>query len=491
MEHVVIFALLILSPNPVAVVNQTVEAYPNTTLTPAQRIEEIQLMRRALEEIHPGYDRYHNAANWDKDWSELEARMGETMGIFEFYREVQLLLTKVRCDHTKAEPPEDMVAYRNNQPTHLPFRFDVIEGRALVSYVHPSAQVLERGDEILSINGKSFSQIIHETAPYIAVDGFTDHIRTTALGSMNDYMGSGFDAYHNLVTGFQHSFDVRWRTAQGNTRTQRFPAVSFKEWRKIPSKKPANQNFVDAVSHKILDDKTAYLNVMTFVNYRRPVDPVTVLQPVFKDINASGAEHLIIDLRDNGGGSTDAMVGLMRFLMDRPFAMCTKIRLKTIDLTAFEDVINTWDKNALKPNPAWFTKLPDNQGYLMNTEVDPISLGTHEPHADAFKGRVTVLTSPANASGSTRCANILKGNNRARLVGGETGGSSEGATAGVIFFLKLPHSGIIVRVPAQQAYAAVERFNPGKGLIPDVAVSQTVADYRAGRDTILEAALQQ
>ena len=42
----------------------------------------------------------------------------------------------------------------------------------------------------------------------------------------------------------------------------------------------------------------------------------------------------------------------------------------------------------------------------------------------------------------------------ATFIGEKTGGAPTGATAGVIFFLELPASGIKVRVPAQRTVIA-------------------------------------
>lgn len=39
----------------------------------------------------------------------------------------------------------------------------------------------------------------------------------------------------------------------------------------------------------------------------------------FRAINQSGAKNLIVDLRENGGGSDDASATLLQFLMGPPF----------------------------------------------------------------------------------------------------------------------------------------------------------------------------
>ena len=75
-------------------------------------------------------------------------------------------------------------------------------------------------------------------------------------------------------------------------------------------------------------------------------------------------------------------------------------------------------------------------------------------------------------------------------MGEPTGGSAEGPTAGVMLFLKLPHSGIVMRVPAMRSWVNVEHPQPGRGVMPDVVVVPTFEDWLAGRDAVLEAAVR-
>jgi hypothetical protein len=76
---------------------------------------------------------------------------------------------------------------------------------------------------------------------------------------------------------------------------------------------------------------------------------------------------------------------------------------------------------------------------------------------------------------------------RIRVVGEETGGSAEGPTAGQMLFLKLPASGIRVRVPLKRTDVNVP-FVAGMGVFPDVDAVEDVSDLRAGRDRALQVA---
>lgn len=110
------------------------------------------------------------------------------------------------------------------------------------------------------------------------------------------------------------------------------------------------------------------------------------------------------------------------------------------------------------------------------------------PAAQRFAGRLTVLTGLRNGSGSTRTIAWLKERRGAALVGEEGGGSAEGSTAGNVFLVTLPASGIKVRVPNAWNRTNIKQFTPRRGVAVDVLVVPTLADFQAGRDRAVEAA---
>ncbi len=62
-------------------------------------------------------------------------------------------------------------------------------------------------------------------------------------------------------------------------------------------------------------------------------------------------------------------------------------------------------------------------------------VGYFQPAEHAFDGEVIILTSRVNASGATQLIGALNGQNHITLVGEATGGSQEGPTAGMIWFV--------------------------------------------------------
>lgn len=102
----------------------------------------------------------------------------------------------------------------------------------------------------------------------------------------------------------------------------------------------------------------------------------------------------------------------------------------------------------------------------------------------------SALTVPVSALTPEGNGLFILSPEEALFIGQPTGGSAQGPTAGVIAFLTLPESQIVVRVPLRWNATSYQGVELGQGIAPDILVQETVADARAGRDATLERALQ-
>jgi C-terminal processing protease CtpA/Prc len=231
----------------------------------------------------------------------------------------------------------------------------------------------------------------------------------------------------------------------------------------------------------------ACLRIDTFVNYRQPVAPHTIYNPIFKYIKNEKLRILILDLRNNGGGSTDASQGLLANLITQKIPYKLDMYVNTLEFDDLRPHLSSWDEYALNPWRIAFSK-NDNGSYSLR------SWFTHDldivmPAKYAFDGKIIALTSNNNSSGSTNLLSVIHSTGRATLVGEKTGGSAEGPTAGVLFTLKLPESKITTRIPFFQYKNNVNSFTKGMGMLPDIEAPMTVKAFLASKDPAFEAAL--
>jgi hypothetical protein len=457
--------------------------YNAPRLSPAALTRDIDLLARAIQEVHSGTNRYMPARVMDTAFARLRRRAEQPMTEIQFYRDVALLLAQMRCNHTKAELSPTLQTFRESAATHLPVQVQVVEDRILVR--RSASGRITAGTEITAINGVSAADVLKAIGRYSAVDGFTDFARAELFGSDSDLMGADLDHYWPVEYGFASTFVLALRDRAGRTRTDTLPAITYRDWQRL-SGDTVDVDVRNGTSWRMLDDTTALLTVRSFVNYRQPVKVDSLYAVLLNAIRGAGARHLIVDLRENGGGSDDASNGLLRHLISAPLQPYRAIRRRTIRVdSAFADAFDTWgDRRPLFSPPASsFTELPD--GWF----AERGATATLAPAAAAFSGRVSLLTSRANSSGSTMLLAVLqqagRTDGRIRLVGEETGGSAEGPTAGQILFLKLPSSGVRVRIPLKRTDVNVDPSMPGMGVLPDIDATATVADVRAGVDRAL------
>lgn len=465
---------------------------PVRMLSAAQARADIALMRRALETIHPGLYRRTPKTDLDRALAELERSVDAPLSDVDLYARLSPVLAMIRCSHTKADQPETIAAWRRDQASHLPFRFRIIEGRMLVVSSDPAQAAVPRGAEILEINGQPIAQLIATLGASVAIDGFTEPSRAAALADDSDLMGAGFDHFYPYVYGFPARFELKLRDDDASpARTLTLAPISFRAWTRLDADgRPYRSDFADSVSWRMLEHDVGILRIDTFVNYRKPADASALYARALGELRAAGARRLIIDLRGNGGGSNDAALALIDALSVAPYVYQRAARYRAVRYGDLPAHISSWgDREALfNPPLERFTPTADGQ-FDLRPQFAPDILQERKPAAQAFDGPVTVLIGPANASGATMTVARLHDMGRVRLVGEPAGGSADGPTAGTIFNVKLPESGISVRVPVVFNLMNVRSFDRDGGVQPDLLVRQTAADFRAGIDRPLAAAL--
>lgn len=469
--------------------------YVPRVLSAAEAQADVALMRRGLETVHPGLYRYSGKAEIDAAFARLEAAVRGPVTELALHGAMSLMLAVIHCDHTKAEMSDALVAFRETEGTHLPFRFRLIEGRMIVVSGDGQAGAPPVGSEVLTINGMAAPAVLPRLGAAVAYDGDTDQAIAAKLGDDSDLQGDDFNEYYPGLFGMPEAWDIGWKAVGAKTAgTARLRPISFAAWRALAAPGAAYRaEFYKAVRWQA-GRRAAVLAIDTFVNYRNPVQPTAFLGGFFKAMRAAGTQHLILDLRANGGGSEDAAVGLARHLLAGPFLWSKPPRLKAIRYGDLPEHIESWGDRAavfmppegdfVRTADGWFERKP--VGVDGDDAADTV---VQTPLAERFEGRLTILTGPRNGSGATRTIAQLKERRGAVLVGEDSAGSAEGPTAGKVFLMTLPNSGLKLRIARAWNRTAIERFVPRLGVPVDVAVMPTLADHEAGRDRALAVAM--
>jgi C-terminal processing protease CtpA/Prc len=201
---------------------------------------------------------------------------------------------------------------------------------------------------------------------------------------------------------------------------------------------------------RMLAGNVAYVAINTF--------DAPEISKMFRDDfdKISKADALIIDIRENGGGSDGISLGILSCLTDKPF------KKGAIYTRNYRPAYRSWGQ-------------PEQRTYQLNS-VAP------DPQYRFLKP-VAVLVSNYTYSASEDFLVAYDQMKRGMIVGQPTGGST-----GSPLIVNLP-GGIRARMCTLHEYYPDGREFVGKGIMPTHPVQPTVQDFRTGRDRVLETAL--
>lgn len=208
-------------------------------------------------------------------------------------------------------------------------------------------------------------------------------------------------------------------------------------------------------------------------------DPATERAAAAFVIEHRDAPSLIIDVRRNGGGTTP--VALIEALMDRPYRDFTESTSFSIALySAYRQVGRIAGAGQLTDYVRGFVDA--FAGYEHPELRWP---GTVHPPADpVYSGRVVILADNGCASACEDFLLPFKTSGRGVIVGERTRGSTGQP------FLYTFDNGMSVRVSTKRVYFPDGATFEGVGITPDVEVVPTIDDLRAGRDPVLDRAVE-
>jgi len=210
----------------------------------------------------------------------------------------------------------------------------------------------------------------------------------------------------------------------------------------------------------------------------------TFLDQAIAAANARGAAGLIVDIRKNGGGSTDLGYALLARLTDRPYRMSSRLVWRRSE--------ESDELFRMKAKPIWrwltivlpifmpgYTKL--KHGEDLTYEFEATSRPRVEP---GFDGPSCLLIGDKTFSAATALADGVRTYDLMLTIGQPTGGVPN--TLGDIGPFQLPNSGIVVNF-SQKMFIRASGDETDVGPVrPHIEVTPI-----PGRDAALERAIQE
>lgn len=455
---------------------------------------DFTLMRNILEAKHPGLYWYTPKDSLDRHFDSLYQRITDSMTEQQFgWQIIAPLTSRIRCGHTSFTLSSSWVKYlRGKAVPGFPFLVKVWGDTMIVTAALGKQQPtpIRPGTQITAIQGARIPELTQRIFQYLPTDGYANNVHYTRLST-------NFPYYHLNIFGLYRQYTIRYLDTLGQERettvpwfaphldTARAKADSIRR-AKPPKPSIPRQERLRQMREKYFSlsidsaTRTATMELNTFSKgngrqLRR------FIRTSFERMAREDVQHLILDLRSNGGGDVSMYVLLTRYLRK------TKFRVA-------DTVIAT--SKTLKPYRKYFSsRLMYGLGlnFLTARKRDgQVHFGYWERHwytpkrRHHFDGRVFVLTNGPTFSASTLFAHAVKGQENVWLVGEETGGGWHGNSGIMIPDITLPASGIRVRVPLFRIVQFQHVPFKGTGVWPDIYIGPTVDGVRQGRDRKLE-----
>lgn len=369
--------------------------------------------------------------DWNRVYLDYLPKVMATETTHDYYRVMMQLAPLLKDGHTNIYPPEELAGRFFTRP---PVRTALVEDRVLVLRVDsPSlANKVRPGDEVVAVDGVAVRRYAEErVAPFVSSSTPQDR-------SVRMYR------YQLLAGDARTPVALTLRDAGGRTREVQV----------------ARSGYQDIVQHdqfdfRMLPGGVAYFALDHFENDAGVKAFEAALPRIME------AKALIIDVRENGGGSTSHGHKVLSYLSQGDIAATPQY------VRADNPYMRAQGLRAIAWMPAQRFGAPA-----------AVRKGAH-----TFAGKVVVLTGPRTFSAAEDFVLAFNALKRGTTIGESTGGST-----GQPLSLTLPGGGS-ARICIKRDLTPDGRDFVGKGIVPDLPVAPTVETVRAGRDSVLEHAL--
>ncbi|MBN1125022.1 MAG: hypothetical protein JXA82_08440 [Sedimentisphaerales bacterium] len=356
---------------------------------------------------------------------------------------------------------------------HAPFRIRHQEGEYFVEEDWGRQNIrIPKGSRILRINGmpcSTYVQYLKEKTWLRHVVGNTNWITKHLLVIREEGGCKGWNVVFRLSDNSEHAVLVPYK--------QGFPPGNAKEF--------TDYRKGNCICVELAED-VGYIRIKAMAHYHREGDEKKMRR--FLTESGGAYKKLIIDIRQNGGGSTFYVYDtLIRPFLDETavYKQTTGIKRKFLADTdpayveRLRGGVSTW---------AWETKIEETE---LPKDFDPnewifyeITREVKPSQRYAFQGRLYVLIDGGCGSATDTCADTLKRTRLAILVGQPTAGSLGGYLMATT--LRLPESGMIFRMEADLDINPDGSFNELVGVQPDVILPACSLPERMDKETLLK-----
>lgn len=436
--------------------NLTAQSAYLKNIQPEKLKEDLDFILKNIDEIHPNMYAYISKEEFNTLKIETYQKLSKPLNDLGYYKAVAPLVAEIRNGHTRLRPNKKILLFLQSKMTKAyPVEIDCHHGSIFV--IGYFGLLDFPMGEILEINDQNATTYLKHLCRYKAVEHKNYDLTLAEKGGLTALMW--------LDKGRMIPINLKVKSEQGRVHNLTIDVVEASEIKKVIVSRKSTK--AKSEPFEFNHDEENNVAVMTIKGFNpQHIETFKIfLEKHFKYIHEKNIKNLIIDIRDNGGGSTNLSSELISCLTDKPFKLYSKIFIKLSKQT----------EGKLWPR----IKKKDEGKVVEFVSSDKIP----NQSCQVFRGKTYLLINRNTFSTALDLAVVLKYYNLAVLVGEQTKDTPSGY--GEVVFLETPNTKMQLQISAKY-FEALGDKKDGRGVVPDYEVVQKSEDSAKGIDTVLQ-----
>lgn len=369
-------------------------------LSPAKQISDFDDLCSKLESVHPDLYLYQSKKEYENNKMKIKASMTDSIKISDFYFKIAPFIANIKDGHSMMLPPitSDFVSYVKKDGKTMPLRIKAVENVFVVDYPIVMNSGFNEGDTIFSINGVDSKDILKKAYDLWGSEkdnGIKEAAVNTYLSLLFWHMYRWDDSYVFMV---KHGNTIEKKHLEGVPQS-----MAMKVRRERLSK-----NKPESFSCKFSSDYTQATLIIRNVYNEKALKEFC--DSVFKEINYRKIPEIIIDMRNNTGGSSQCVERLISYFPHPEYVLYSKSQIK----------VSTYSKAYNKErHPEIYSQIcniPDGELFVVKESL----IEDNRKEANLYRGKIIVLVNNKTYSGASSFAHVMNKLGIAS-VEGETG----------------------------------------------------------------------
>jgi len=385
-----------------------------------------------ISAINP--DPYNNCSrpHVDSLATEIKNKLTDSMTVLQYYRLVRPFVSAFNDGHFSMFLPD---AYENDFKTKggklLPFNVAIDGKRIFISQSFTADTTIKTGREITAVNGISSDKLIDDMLNFISGDSGPYKMQS---------LEERFQILLWRVYGFDNNFDITFKNGMHKIITGVLA-------QKLNIDSAAKQDF-NFTLIKVKQQPIGLIKISLMETEKKEAFD-KFLQTTFAAIQQQQVKTLIIDIRDNGGGSTKLVSALYNYITTKPYSF---------------GISESYFSNG-----------------KLKTDADT-TLTIPAAVKNKFSGKVFLLSNSGTYSTAHMMANSFKYYKLGVIVGDSS--AEKMRISGEVTTLTLPNTGLTVYCPSS-VFALPNSTGANSRLHPDYQIIPTLNDKLYKKDTVL------